>query len=344
MGRRLVFSAALTLLAALPGCAGLGGSAATPQAPVTAPAQTPAASAPATPTVTAPAHPPVAAAGSDPARPAGAAPVARPRIGLALGGGAARGFAHIGVIKVLEAQGITVDYIAGTSAGSVVGSLYASGLDGYGLQQLALTMDESLFADWALGGRSMFRGEAIAGWINRSVGNRTIEQFKRPLGIVATRLSNGESVLFQRGNAGAAVRASSAVPGVFAPVTIGGVEYVDGGLTSPVPVRAARRMGADFVIAVDISSDPAGQPVASVTDLLLQTFTIMGKSINRFELGEADVVIRPAITSGSADFAARHQAVLAGERAATAALPELRQKLAARRAGPVAAATEPAPR
>jgi len=254
-------------------------------------------------------------------------------VGLALGGGAARGFAHIGVIKVLEAQGITVDYVAGTSAGSVVGALYASGLDGYGLQQMALTMDESLFADWTFGGRSMFRGEAIAAWINRAVGNRTIEQLKRPLGIVATRLSNGEGALFQRGNVGAAVRASSAVPGVFAPVVIGGQEYVDGGLTSPVPVRAARRMGADFVIAVDISTDPAGQPTASVTDMLLQTFTIMGKSINRFELGEADVVIRPAITSGSADFTARHQAVLAGERAATAALPELRQKLAARRSG-----------
>ncbi|WP_084545307.1 patatin-like phospholipase family protein [Derxia gummosa] len=343
LGRRFVFAAVTVAFAALAsGCAGLGGAAggSTGGAPIGTAGAAGSGGAGAGAVVPGPGG--VAAVpGSVPGGPAGtvvlpagaSAAHAPVRVGLALGGGAARGFAHIGVIKVLEAQGITVDYIAGTSAGSVVGSLYASGLDGYGLQQMALTMDESLFADWTFGGRSMFRGEAIATWINRTLGNKSIEQLKRPFGIVATRLSNGEGALFQRGNVGTAVRASSAVPGVFSPVTIGGVEYVDGGLTSPVPVRAVRRMGADFVIAVDISTDPVGQPTSSVTDLLLQTFTIMGKSINRFELGEADVVIRPPITSGSADFGARHQAILAGEKAATAALPELRQKLAARRAG-----------
>lgn len=257
------------------------------------------------------------------------------RIGLALGGGAARGFAHIGVIKVLEANGIVPDLVAGTSAGSLVASLYAAGFNGYELQQMALKMDESVFADWTLAGRGMFRGEALQNWVNQSVGQRSIEQLKRPLGVTATDLASGDLVLFQRGNTGMAVRASSAVPSVFAPVEIGGREYVDGGLASPVPVGSARKMGADFVIAVDISADPSGQPTGSVSDLLLQTFTIMGRSINRFELAEADLVVRPKLHTGSADFSARHQAILAGEMAMSALLPELKSRLARKRQAPV---------
>lgn len=269
---------------------------------------------------------PVEAPRADPA------PPPRPvRIGLALGGGAARGFAHIGVIKVLEANGVVPDLVVGTSAGSLVASLYAHGLGGFELQQRALKMDESVFADWTLGGRGMFRGEALQTWVNQAVGQRPIEKLKRPLGITATDLATGEFVLFQRGNTGMAVRASSAVPGVFAPAVINGREYVDGGLVSPVPVRPARDMGADFVIAVDISSSPVGQPTGTMSDLLLQTFTIMGRSINRFELGEADVVVRPDLHTASTDFSARHQAILAGEVAMTAVLPELRAKLAAKR-------------
>jgi NTE family protein len=249
------------------------------------------------------------------------------RIALALGGGAARGFAHIGVIKVLEANGIQPDYIVGTSAGAVVGALYASGLNGFDLQQTAMRMDESVFADWVLGGRGMFRGEALQQWVNHEVGNKPIEQLKRTLGVTATDLSSGDMIVFRRGNTGTAVRASSSVPGVFTPVNIGGREYVDGGLVSPVPVRAARQMGADIVIAVDISSDPALQPTGSVTDLLMQTFTIMGRSINRFETAEADVLIQPRINARSTDFSARHAAMLAGEKAMTLKIAELKSKL-----------------
>jgi NTE family protein len=264
-------------------------------------------------------------------------PAPRPvKVAIALGGGAARGFAHIGVIKVLEANGIQIDMVAGTSAGSLVGSLYASGLNGFELQQMAMRMDESVFADWTFAGRGMFRGEALQTWVNQAVGQRPIEQLKRPLGITATDLSTGDLMLFQRGNTGMAVRASSSVPSVFAPVVINGHEYVDGGLAEPVPVRSAHKMGADFVIAVDISSDPVGQPTDSVSDLLLQTFTIMGRSINRLELAEADVVVRPQLHSKSTDFSVRHQAILAGELAMTAMLPELRSKLAAKRAPVVA--------
>jgi len=151
---------------------------------------------------------------------------------------------------------------------------------------------------------------------------------KVPLGIVATELASGEPILFARGDTGVAVRASSAVPAVFQPVKIGEREYVDGGLVSPIPVRFARQMGAEFVIAVDISSPPEGQPTSDAVKMLLQTFAIMGKSINRFELRDADLVLRPRLEGiGSADFTARRRAIQAGREAAQRALAELRTKL-----------------
>ncbi len=251
------------------------------------------------------------------------------KIGLALGGGAARGFAHIGVIKVLEANGIKPDIIVGTSAGSVVGVLYAYGLSGFQLQNMALQIKEDEMTDWTLPSRGIFKGEAIQDFINKMVANRPIEKLARPFGAVATDLGTGEMVVFRRGNAGMAVRASSTVPGVFQPVTINGHEYIDGGLTSPVPIQAARDMGADFVIAVDIGHKPSWSKADGLMSELLQTFTIMGNAISRHELSAADVVIRPH-TSGVAvtDFNDRHLAIMEGEKAATQALPALLAKLA----------------
>lgn len=253
-----------------------------------------------------------------------------PRIGLALGGGAARGFAHIGVIQVLEEAGIRPDLVVGTSAGSLVASLYASGRPGPELARLALAMDESAITDWSFPGRGLIRGEALARYVREQTGGRLIEQLPMPLGIVATDLDSGAGVLFQRGDVGAAVRASSAVPAVFQPVKIGSREYVDGGLVSPVPVRFARQMGAELVIAVDISSPPEGNATSDPFKMLLQTFAIMGRSINQFELKEADVVWRPRLNGvSSADFTARKRAIDAGREAALAGLPALRQRLAA---------------
>ena len=259
-----------------------------------------------------------------------AAPPKLPRIGLALGGGAARGFAHIGVIQVLEEAGIKPDLVVGTSAGSLVAALYAAGRPGPELARLALGMDESAITDWSFPGRGLIRGEALARYMREQTGGRTIEQLPMPLGIVATDLDSGAAVLFQRGDVGAAVRASSAVPAVFQPVMIGTREYVDGGLVSPVPVRFARQMGAELVIAVDISSPPDGNPTGDPFKLLLQTFAIMGRSINQFELKDADVVIRPRLTGvSSADFTARKRAIDSGREAALAGLAALRVKLAA---------------
>lgn len=262
-----------------------------------------------------------------------AQPAAQPvRIGLALGGGAARGFAHIGVIKMLEAQGIQIDFIAGTSAGSVVAAIYASGMSGLEMNRMALKMDEAMIADWALPFGTRFggwlKGEALEKYINRLVKQKAIEQMRIPLGIVATDLASGKPILFRRGNTGQAVRASCSIPGVFQPVTISGRQYVDGGLVAPVPVTYVKQMGATFVIAVNISADPANQAVSGQASMLLQTTAIMGQSISKTELAQADVVITPSLpfVKGS-DFTARNEAILAGEQAAQAAMPLLREKL-----------------
>ncbi|NBO89518.1 MAG: patatin-like phospholipase family protein [Betaproteobacteria bacterium] len=185
-----------------------------------------------------------------------AIPKKPPKLGLALGGGAARGFAHVGVIQVLEEAGIQPQLVVGTSAGSLVAALYASGKNGAQLQRVAETMEEATLTDWTIPwlSRGMMRGDALARYVSSQTGGRRIEDVRVPLGIVATDLHSGQGMLFQRGDIATAVRASSAVPSVFEPVRIGGRDYVDGGLVSPVPVRYARQMGADLVVAVDISS------------------------------------------------------------------------------------------
>lgn len=250
------------------------------------------------------------------------------RVALVLGGGAARGFAHIGVIKALESQGIRPDIVVGTSAGSVVGALYAAGYSGFDLQKVALTMDEGKVGDWSLSERGFIKGEMLQDFVNRAVKNRPMEKLGIPFAAVATDLQSGEMVVFRVGNTGMAVRASSSVPGVFQPVRIDGRDYVDGGLTSPVPVQAARSMGADFVIAVDISSRPRYGKTGDAFDILMQTFTIMEQSITRFETKDADVLIRPAIGNiGATDFEDRHLAIMQGEKAGLAAVPLIRRKL-----------------
>ncbi len=291
---------------------------------------------PAAPAVAAPAGPGPATPAPPPApAPAPAPPVSPrarrlPRLALALGGGAARGFAHIGVFQALEEAGVRPDIVVGTSAGSLVAALVAHGKSGAELANLALTMDESAITDWAYPGRGMIRGEALARYVREHTGGLLIEQMKLRLGVVATDLDTGTAALFERGDTGLAVRASSAVPAVFQPVRINGREYVDGGFVSPVPVRFARQMGAEMVIAVDISTPPDGNNTGDTLKLLLQTFAIMGKSLNAFELRDADVVVRPALVGvAGADFTSRVRAMRAGREITAALLPEIRSKLQA---------------
>jgi NTE family protein len=237
------------------------------------------------------------------------------------------------VIQVLEEAGIRPTLVTGTSAGSLVAALYASGKSGAQLQQVAETMEEATIADWTLQifTRGVLRGEALAKYVNAQVGQKPIEAMVIPLGIVATDLNSGNEVLFQRGDTGTAVRASSAVPAVFQPVKVGTREYVDGGLVSPVPVRAARKMGAEVIIAVDISTPPEASSANGTLEILLQTFTIMGKSISTIELKDADVLVRPSLQGvSSADFGARKRSIEAGRQAMLLALPQLRTAIEAK--------------
>ena len=320
MSRLIHFLLTCLLAALVVACAG------TPPKAVTPPIET--VVAPTPPAPTAPPAPPKAVVVEVPPPPR-----VPPKLGLALGGGAARGFAHIGVIQVLEEAGLRPDFVAGTSAGSVVAALYASGKTGAQLQQIGESMEEAAITDWTLPvfNSGILRGDALAKYVNQQVGGRAIENMTVPLGIVATDLYSGEMMVFQKGDAGKAVRASSAVPAIFQPVKISGRSYVDGGLVSPVPVRAARSMGAQVVLAIDISSPPDSSGSDNTITVLLQTASIMGKSINAFELKEADVVVRPDLRAvSSADFSSRKKAIEAGRRAMLELLPQLRAAILAK--------------
>jgi NTE family protein len=271
------------------------------------------------------------AACTTPAQPQIAAPAVvrpAPKIALALGGGGTRGFAHVGVIKALEAQGIVPDIIVGTSVGSAVGALYAAGYSGFQLQEMSIPMKEERVIDWSWPNRGLFTGKPLQTFINQSLKQTPIENLHRTFAVVATDLASGEKTVFRTGNTGMAVSASCAVPGVFQPVVINGRSYVDGGLVEPVPASVARALGADFVIAVNISNLPQNNKTDTTVNVLMQTFDIMSQTINRYELANADVVIRPVtrqIAQGSLED--RHLAILEGEKAVAAILPELKAKL-----------------
>ena len=252
-------------------------------------------------------------------------------IGLALGGGASKGFAHIGVIKVLEENNIPVKIVTGTSAGALVGSLYASGMNAPRLQREAENLQRADLVDLTLSTSGFIRGEKLQNYINRKVGNRPMQQFPIKFAAVATDFESGKPVVFNVGNAGQAVRASASIPNVFQPVVIGSRKYVDGGLSQPVPVSAAKKLGANFIIAVDISARPAKNVSQGMFSYLDQTFNVMSQTALHQELGQANVVIKPQVLElGSVGgFDQKQRAIQLGEQAARAALPEIKRKLAA---------------
>jgi NTE family protein len=250
----------------------------------------------------------------------------RPVVALALGSGGNRGFAHVGVIKVLEENNIPVDIVVGTSAGSVVGALYAGGYHADKLEQMAFDLNQSELDDYELTAAGYIRGERLQDFINQALQNRSIEHLDKPFAAMATELVSGRAVAFNQGNTGMAVRASSSIPGVFQPVLINGLEYVDGGLTNPVPVNIAQKMGADIVIAVDVSRQPQNHPKTSnVIRILLQSVSIMRQKIIDNEITAAQVVIRPQIgLTPDLNPESKQSLIMAGEDAANAALPAIR--------------------
>ncbi len=252
-------------------------------------------------------------------------PAATPaRVAVVLGAGASKGFAHVGVLKVLEMNRIPVHMIVGTSVGSFVGSLYAYGYDAFTLQKMALVLERDDLVDLVLPNNGFVEGKKLENWVNRAVQNTPIERMRIPFHAVATNIQTGEEIVFGTGNAGMAVRASCSIPGIFRPARIAGQTYVDGGTVNPVAVDVARRYGANVVIAVDISGGVDRSVPESTLETILKSVDIMYYHIAQAQTGRADVLIRPNVAGiGSADFTKRHQAILEGERAAQAALPQI---------------------
>ena len=217
----------------------------------------------------------------------------RPIIALVLGSGGARGYAHIGAIQVLEQSGIRPDFIVGTSAGSIVGSLYASGKNANQIRDIALNMKASDVRDIRLDMKGFFDGQKVEDYVNKQVSDMPLQSLPIPMYVVATQLKEGKKVVFNYGNTGQAVRASVSIPSMFIPTKIGADEYVDGGLVSPVPVDVARKLGADIIIAVDILAQPMYTETSNVWGLFNQNINIMQKNLAQIELKNADIVIQP---------------------------------------------------
>ena len=246
------------------------------------------------------------------------------KIALVLGAGASKGFAHVGVIKILESSKIPIHMIVGTSVGSVVGSFYASGYDAFQLQKLSFAIEKGEIVDLVLPDNGFIKGEKLEEFVNKTVKNTPMEKLKIPFYAVAADIQSGEEVVFGKGNTGMAVRASCSIPGIFRPVKIGERMYVDGGVVSPVAVDVAKQFGADIVIAVDISAGGDRTLPENTIETILHAFNIMYSRLAAIQISKADVVIKPKVSHiGSADFSKRHEAILEGERAALEAMPQL---------------------
>jgi NTE family protein len=249
----------------------------------------------------------------------------RPVVALVLGSGGARGYAHIGVIEVLEKQGIHPDFIVGTSAGSIVGSIYASGKTAAELHEVALNLKPNDVRDVNVSLKGFFNGQKVENYINRQVNNTPLQNLKIPMYVVATELKNGEKTVFNYGNTVQAVLASTAIPSMFVPTKIGDSEYVDGGLVSPVPVQVARDLGADIVIAVDILAQPIHTETSNVWGLFNQNINIMQGRLAEEELKNADIVIQPDLKEKAHifDVTGREMAIEAGVDAANEKVTDL---------------------
>ena len=253
----------------------------------------------------------------------------KPIVALVLGSGGARGYAHIGVIDILEKNGIKPDFIVGTSAGSIVGSIYASGKTAEQLKQVALDMKVADVREISIGLKGFFDGKKVEDYVNKQVDQTSLEKMKIPMYVVATELKHGKKVVFNYGNTGQAVRASVSIPSMFTPTMIAGTEYVDGGLVSPVPVDVARELGADIVIAVDILAQPIYTETSNVWGLFNQNINIMQNKLASEELKNADIVIQPDLREKAHifDVQGRQDTIQVGEEAAMQRITDIKTVL-----------------
>lgn len=254
--------------------------------------------------------------------------VRRPRVGLALGGGFARGIAHIGVLKVFEENKIPIDYIAGTSVGALIAAAYACGSPTSEMQKHAAATHFRDFGRWTLSWLGLASNERLEGYLGRFCAVTRFEELKTPLAIAATDLGSGKSVYFTRGEIGPPLRASCAYPGLFLPVEHEGKILVDGFLTAPVPVEALKRMGAEFIISVYLDPGTPSEPPKNVADVISRAFTIMQRSANQQWRERSDVIIEPDVKQYQWDnFEKTPELMAAGEAAARAAMPKIRAAL-----------------
>jgi NTE family protein len=247
-------------------------------------------------------------------------------IAYALGSGAARGFAHVGVLNALDAAGIKPDLIVGTSSGGVIGALYSAGIRGDALTKLAMETDRDDLIDYATSKQGVIIGKHLEDFVNKKLGGRPLEALEIPVAVVSTELYSGEKAVFTHGDSGLAVRAASSFPGLFKPVTIADRVYVDGGVLSPVPVDTAIDLGANIVIAVDVARPPSrDRDINGWIDILHQSYLIMARAMSAVETAHADVVIRPDIGDMSLlDFNQRRTAIDAGAAAAAESIPTIK--------------------
>ncbi|HEX9443895.1 MAG TPA: patatin-like phospholipase family protein [Candidatus Binatia bacterium] len=254
----------------------------------------------------------------------------QPKVALVLGGGAARGFAHVGVIRVLDRQKIPIHMIVGANTGGLIGALYADRKSASELERLALTLEERDLFDYNFitPTQGFARGERLEDFVLKQFTTKDIERLTIPFAAVATDLEKGEAVALETGSIARALRASNAIPGIFGPVSHQGRLLVDGGVLDSVPVDVARRLGADIVIAVDLSDGtPAGQ-ANNIFDTIAQSLFLAARQGAEARLKQADVVIRPKLGSaGLIDFTRKKELLARGMEAAEQALPAIRAKL-----------------
>lgn len=250
------------------------------------------------------------------------------KIGLALGSGLARGLAHIGVLRVLQEKGIKVDYIAGTSMGSVIAALYACGLKLKLIDRLAQRISRRTWMDFTFPRMGLIAGEKLEQLLYMLTGRRSFADLALPLAVVAVDLISGEKVVLKEGSIARAIRASCAIPGIFSPVAIGEKLLVDGGVLQRVPASVVREMGADLVIAVDVGVNVGDYKIDHIFDVLSKSIDIMSREIHRAQSQDADLVIAPGVDDiGPFDFHRIEEAISRGEAAARHLLPLLTKSL-----------------
>ncbi len=251
-----------------------------------------------------------------------------PKIALVLGGGAARGLAHVGVIRVLEQEKIPISMIVGTSVGSLIGALYAADPNSLNLEWLAFSIEKEDIFDYSVVYSKMgpVQGDRLEKFVQTKAKVKNLEQMKIPFFPVATDLNTGQTWVFEKGSVARAVRASSSIPGIFQPVEINGRTYVDGGVTDNLPVDIARAKGADIIIAVNIQKKIDNPQINSLIDVILQSINIMGRELVLYKCRQYDVLIEPAVGDvGLTDFSQKKRLMEAGIQAARQALPKIRK-------------------